>query len=85
MTCVGGSAPSFTAEHQSSERLYSHVCAGLSLEDKPNLQKWVERNLARQAVIRGLNLPTPNKLLEEPEFHKDPEALQKAIDDVKKW
>lgn len=35
--------------------------AGLSLEGKPNLQKWVERCLARPATSRGLDVPEPNK------------------------
>ncbi|KAK9864876.1 hypothetical protein WJX84_006678 [Apatococcus fuscideae] len=39
----------------------SSAVAGLSLEGKPNLQKWIERCLARPATSRGLDVPEPNK------------------------
>ena len=54
---------------------------GLSLDGKPNLQRWVDRCEARPATSRGLDLPEPNQLKA---MMKDPEAADKAFADVKK-
>ena len=53
----------------------------MSLDDKPNLQKWVERVQGRPAVQRGLDVPEPSKIVEAT---KDPELAKKMIEDAQK-
>ena len=58
----------------------SHRMAGLSLEGKPNVQKWLDRNSARPGTAKGLDVPEPNPIKK---MANDPEAAKKAIEDAK--
>jgi len=58
-----------------------HDWSGVSLDDKPNLQKWVERIQGRPAVQRGLDVPEPSKIVEAT---KNPELAKKMIEDAQK-
>lgn len=55
--------------------------AGLSLEDKPNVQAWLDRCSARPATSKGLDVPEPNKMKK---MADDPEAAKKAVEDAQK-
>ena len=38
------------------------VHTGISLEDKPNINRWVAAIDARPAVVKGLDVPVPNMI-----------------------
>ncbi|KAK9853376.1 hypothetical protein WJX84_004837 [Apatococcus fuscideae] len=61
--------------------VYAAAIAGISMDDKPNLQKWVDRCMARPATSKGLDVPEPNPMKTSV---GDPEAFQKRIADVQK-
>ena len=54
--------------------------AGIAMDDKPNLQKWVDKCVARPATSRGLDVPESNPLKSAP----DDEAFEKRIAEVQK-
>lgn len=58
-----------------------HSWAGVSVDKFPNLQSWLARNEARDAVKAGLDVPEPNSF--------DPNASQEELDakakEASKW
>jgi len=58
----------------------SHDWAGVSLEGLPNLQAWVDRIDSRDAVKRGLNVPTKAVALKG-----DKEAEEKRVKESRDW
>jgi hypothetical protein len=54
--------------------------AGINFDKFPKLKAWVDKLLARDAIVDGLNVPEPFTLLED---LKDPEKLKKKADEAK--
>ncbi|KAH6569412.1 hypothetical protein BASA50_000680 [Batrachochytrium salamandrivorans] len=61
---------------------YSHP--QLSLESCPHLEKWLFRMGARDAVKRGVNVPTKSTIIEDG-FHIDPVKSAAAVKESQKW
>jgi glutathione S-transferase len=66
--------------------------AGIDMKLFPNLEKWLERVLARPAVQKGIYIPEPSKFTqsayrerykEDAEFKESEDKLMKALKDAK--
>ncbi|KND03010.1 glutathione peroxidase [Spizellomyces punctatus DAOM BR117] len=60
----------------------AHNWAGVSLDEFPNVDKWLHRVAERPAVRRGMDVPDKNTLIDR-DFAVDPNAEQKARDSAK--
>jgi Glutathione S-transferase, C-terminal domain len=53
--------------------------AGIGFDDFPKLKAWVDKILARDAIVEGLNVPEPNPMVDA---MKDPAKLKKMLEDT---
>ncbi|KAL0028543.1 hypothetical protein WJX79_000507 [Trebouxia sp. C0005] len=61
--------------------MYVHQMAGISLDDLPHVQAWMQRIEERPAVRRGIDVPEPF----DKAAMQDPKKVQETIDMVRKF